>query len=107
VWLLVRGSRFLVHFAMEQLHDGTEENTQMIYKAYERWAGEKYETNKLKMIYNDYQENVKTVHDICYDILELLDEKEESIQAQEELKEIRERIKANKNKNTHQQNTNW
>ena len=45
MWLLVRGSRFLVHFAMEQLHDGTEENTQIIYKAYERWTGEKYKSD--------------------------------------------------------------
>jgi hypothetical protein len=30
---------------MEQLHDGTEENTQIIYKAYERWTGEKYKSD--------------------------------------------------------------
>jgi hypothetical protein len=35
--------RSMLHFAMEQLYGGSEEEKEVIYAAYEKWSGEPYE----------------------------------------------------------------
>lgn len=37
--------RGMLRFAMEQLYNGTEKHKEIIYAAYQKWAGEAYESD--------------------------------------------------------------